>query len=145
MYTFEGGVWDDFLRLRSSAAQGLATVADQTMALTKRFSGKATAEMLEYDYGADDSGVHYQLENFELKVKAGKEDSVRWPVQGGWHCRWKVFLSSFCLPRSYLHKVLAFLTKSVLARSLLRVATTSVFMPTSLLIRTGSQFTLPLS
>eukprot|EP01047_Picozoa_sp_COSAG01_P005366 COSAG01_NODE_182_length_22838_cov_34.788733_18_plen_1286_part_00 len=86
--------------MRSAGAAASRAAAD-TLALTKRFSGKATAKMLEFDHGSDDTHVQYQLDDFELKVKAGKKDYVRWDVQGGWRVRWKVRQAVLAVAASY--------------------------------------------
>lgn len=67
-----------------------ATVAmNEVTKFTKRFSGKATAPILESDEGSDD-GVNYQMANEEITVKAKKTEVVKWELESGWQVRWKL-------------------------------------------------------
>ena len=97
----EAGLTEQFAQNVELVSQGLVTakdtissVANEAVALTKRFSGKATAAMLDHDHGMDDSKVVYQLEDFEITVKAKKSDVVRWNVESGWRVRWKLVAGS---------------------------------------------------
>jgi hypothetical protein len=69
-------------------------VADEALAYTKRFSGKATAPILASNEGSDE-GVHYQLKDLELAVKAKKTMMVKWELEGGWRVRWKLVCGAF--------------------------------------------------
>jgi hypothetical protein len=67
-----------------------ATVAiNEVTKFTKRFSGKATAPILSSDEGSDE-GVHYQMSDHEINVKAKKTETVKWDLEGGWRVRWKL-------------------------------------------------------
>lgn len=82
------------------ANESLKLIGDSTAALftesvklTKRFSGKATAPILASAEGSD-VGVHYQLKDQELSVKAKKTEIVKWDLEGGWRVRWKLVCGS---------------------------------------------------
>ena len=68
---------------------GAIEAMNEVTKLTKRFSGKATAPILASDQGSDE-GVHYQLRDHEINVKAKKTELVEWELEGGWRVRWKL-------------------------------------------------------
>ena len=71
------------------AAKQVSAAAGEVVKYTKKFSGKATAPILGSEVGTDE-GVHYQLSNSEITVKAKKKETIRWDLEGGWRIRWKL-------------------------------------------------------